>query len=160
MFINQLFRCKNHLTQGNIYQKAIEIARSNFPNQVVIHEEAFRDYLLTLNQIDMAIEHFIQSLSFEKAIDAAMNHSRLSKAEAMLADAGFREAFSISYYDKLASYAEKCSLKITKYEQIVAIHVNADLWGKALLVASCHLSEKDITNLQRQQVILEAKSQN
>ena len=134
----------NVYIKGKIYQKAIEIARKSFPDQVVILEESWGDHLLTLNQIDMAIDHFIQSHAFEKAIDAAISHNRWNKAAAMLVDGHLNEASSIPYYEKLAVYYES----IKKYDE------SENLWEKALNVARTYMSEEDILKLQVRQANL------
>lgn len=47
--------------QGNCYQKAIELARISFPSNILQLEEEWGDYLMTKQQMDNAINHFIEA---------------------------------------------------------------------------------------------------
>ncbi|RTG85468.1 intraflagellar transport protein 172 [Schistosoma bovis] len=70
--------------QGNCYQKAIELARISFPSNVLQLEEEWGDYLMTKQQMDNAINHFIEAGAYIKATDAAINSCQWTKASHIL----------------------------------------------------------------------------
>ncbi|KAF6776162.1 hypothetical protein AHF37_05369 [Paragonimus kellicotti] len=59
--LNQLENAMRCYKQGNAYQRAVELARSSFPSEVVKLEEIWGNYLVTQQQMDGAIHHFIEA---------------------------------------------------------------------------------------------------
>lgn len=58
--------------KGKAFRKAVDLARRNFPSDVVMLEEQWGDWLVSQKQLDMSIEHFVQAGNFPKAIEAAL----------------------------------------------------------------------------------------
>lgn len=46
---------------GGAFQKALDVAREQFPGEVVRLEEEWGNYLVTQRQLDAAINHFIEA---------------------------------------------------------------------------------------------------
>lgn len=46
---------------GHAYRQAVELARQSFPNEVVLLEEEWGDYLASQHQYDTAISHYIEA---------------------------------------------------------------------------------------------------
>ncbi len=74
-----------HFVKGKDYSRAIEIAKTHFPNQVNNLEVAWADHLISINQYGDAIEHYIEAHQSAKAIDAAIVAKRFDEA-ARIAD--------------------------------------------------------------------------
>lgn len=47
--------------QGHAFHRAVELARSAFPTNVIRMEEEWGDYLVSQQQMDSAIHHFIEA---------------------------------------------------------------------------------------------------
>lgn len=66
---------------GHCYGRAIDLARREFPEEVVTLEEKFGDWLLTSNRDPAgAINHFIESGRNDKALEAAVEAGQFEKA--------------------------------------------------------------------------------
>jgi intraflagellar transport protein 172 len=46
--------------QGHAYQQAVDLCRKKLPGEVVGLEEKWGDYLVSQNQLDAAINHYIE----------------------------------------------------------------------------------------------------
>jgi len=66
--------------KGNAYRKAVELARTAAPAQVVALEEAWGDWLVAQRQMDAAVNHFIEAGVVLKAIEAALGARQFPKA--------------------------------------------------------------------------------
>lgn len=47
--------------KGKAYRRAVELARTSFPNEVVRLEEEWGDHLIAQKQLDAAINHYIEA---------------------------------------------------------------------------------------------------
>lgn len=74
-----------NFVKGKDYSRAIDIAKTHFPNQVSNLEVAWADHLISINQHGNAIEHYIEAHQSGKAIDAAIVAKRFDDA-ARIAD--------------------------------------------------------------------------
>ena len=66
--------------KGHAYRAAVELARREFPQQVVTLEEDWGDHLCHLKQVDMAISHYIEAGQSTKAIEAAISARQWTRA--------------------------------------------------------------------------------
>ena len=55
-------------TTAHNYRRALEVARTALPKEVVRLEEAWGDYLMGQKQMDSAINHYIEAGCAERAI--------------------------------------------------------------------------------------------
>ena len=58
----------------------LDLARREFPQQVVTLEEDWGDHLCHLKQVDMAISHYIEAGQSTKAIEAAISARQWTRA--------------------------------------------------------------------------------
>jgi intraflagellar transport protein 172 len=66
--------------RGEIFAKAVELARHYLPTEVVGLEEEWGDQLVQNKQLDAAINHFIEAGRTMKALDAAIAARQWKKA--------------------------------------------------------------------------------
>ena len=66
------------------HRKAIDLARREFPAEVIRVEEDWGDWLMTQKQMDAAINHFIEAGRSLKAIEAAIQCRQFSKAAGII----------------------------------------------------------------------------
>lgn len=71
--------------KGNLFNLAIELSRRKFPMEVVNLEEEYGDYLVSRNDYEKAIVHYIESGKNEKALNCALKaHDYEKSAELAL----------------------------------------------------------------------------
>lgn len=66
--------------KGNLFDLAIELSRKKFPMEVVSLEEEYGDYLVSRNDYERAIVHYIESGSNQKALNCALKAHDYEKA--------------------------------------------------------------------------------
>uniref|UniRef100_A0A8D0C2Z7 IFT80/172/WDR35 TPR domain-containing protein n=1 Tax=Salvator merianae TaxID=96440 RepID=A0A8D0C2Z7_SALMN len=88
--------------KDNSFLKAVELARSVFPTEVVKLEEAWGDHLVQQKQLDAAINHYIEARCAVKAIEAAIGARQWKKAIYIL-DSQDRKV-AARYYPKIAQH--------------------------------------------------------
>lgn len=88
---------------GKIFNKAIELARSVNPEQVVELEEEWGDSLVENKQSDAAINHYIEAGCTKKALEAAVSARQWKKAMHIIQV--IEDTKSVAkYYDLIANY--------------------------------------------------------
>lgn len=65
---------------GNAFNRAVDLARTAFPGEVIHLEEEWGDHLASIKQLEAAINHYIEAGSSVKALDAAINAKLWKKA--------------------------------------------------------------------------------
>eukprot|EP00052_Salpingoeca_macrocollata_P025012 m.226452 g.226452 ORF g.226452 m.226452 type:complete len:1747 (+) comp22359_c0_seq2:150-5390(+) len=144
--------------KARAYRKAVELARTSFPNEVVPLEEEWGDYLVTQKQMDAAINHFIEAGCTIKAIEAAINSRQWAKAAQVveLQD----EAVARPYFKMIADhYAEAREFQqATKYyvaaknpQCAIDMYIKAGKWQEAHSLATRHMRKEDVADLYLQQ---------
>ena len=66
--------------QGEVFARAVELARHFYPTEVVQLEEEWGDQLAGNKQLDAAINHYIEAGRTVKALDAAISARQWKKA--------------------------------------------------------------------------------
>ena len=66
--------------KGNAYSRAVELARREFPGEVVHLEEEWGNHLAENKQLDAAINHYIEAGRTIKALDTAITAKQWKKA--------------------------------------------------------------------------------
>ena len=66
--------------KGHAYSRAVELARREFPGEVVHLEEEWGNHLADNKQLDAAINHYIEAGRTVKALDAAIMAKQWKKA--------------------------------------------------------------------------------
>ena len=65
---------------GGVFRKAVELARSAFPSEVVSLEGQWGDKLCSMKRYDAAIVHYIEAGNVIKAIESAISGRQWGKA--------------------------------------------------------------------------------
>ncbi|GFY01521.1 intraflagellar transport protein 172 homolog [Trichonephila clavipes] len=65
---------------GNAFNRAVDLARTAFPEEVIHLEEEWGDHLASIKQLEAAINHYIEAGKSVKALDAAINAKLWKKA--------------------------------------------------------------------------------
>ncbi|KAH8862639.1 Intraflagellar transport protein 172 like [Schistosoma japonicum] len=144
--------------QGNHYQKAIELARISFPSNILQLEEEWGDYLISEQQMDNAINHFIEAGAYIKAADAAISSRQWTKASHILASIENKKLSEqlAPYFLKLAQHhvacreydvAEQVFLKANQPKLAINMYTSVGLWEKAHHLASTIMDQTELTNM-------------
>lgn len=70
--------------RGRSYKRALDLARREFPTEVNTISEEYGDYLVSVKQMDAAINYFMDCGASLKAINAAMECRHFSKAASII----------------------------------------------------------------------------
>nr|CAH8871752.1 unnamed protein product [Trichobilharzia regenti] len=144
--------------QGNCYQKAIDLARVSFPADIVRLEEEWGSYLVTQQQMDSAINHFIEAGAYVKAADAAISSRQWTKALHILASIENKKSPEklAPYFLKLAQHyaacreydaAEQAFLKANQPKLAVDMYNSIGMWEKAHRLASETMDQTELTDM-------------
>lgn len=156
-FLYELGRHKQALdayVKGQCYHRAVELARREFPGQVVGLEEEWGDHLYGLQQFDAACAHFIQCGNNMKAMESAIAGKQFVKAQGMFdhLSKSQQPAFAL----KLAAHfrsqqqfseAEKYYVLGHAPSEAVSMYSAAALWDKAHSLAVTYMTEEQVKEL-------------
>lgn len=149
--LNELPRALDSYVRGNAYRKAVDLARKCFPARVVELQEAWGDYLVSIKQVDMAINHYIEAKVNRKAIEAAVSARQFSRA-LQLVDAIDKDS-ARPYYRQLARHyedgrqydlAERCYVAADQAHSAVEMHTKLGNWDMAHSIARKYMKEEDV----------------
>jgi intraflagellar transport protein 172 len=107
--------------KGNVYHKAVDLARRKNPQLVNKLEEKWGDYLVSQNQKEAAIVHYCEAVAIKKAIRTAIMARKWKKAKELLESQPREEV--LQYYQKIAEYYDE----INQYELAERFYLIADL---------------------------------
>lgn len=125
--IEQPEKALNYYKQGNIYGKAIQIARECYPDQVVPIEEQWANWLFTQGNYDPAISHFLECGNVLRAADSAIHAREWDKAlEILNAIDPIPETTSL--YEKIAEHFEL----IRDFDKAELIYINSGKFLEAI----------------------------
>lgn len=169
-FLEQLRLPKRALEcycRGHAYFRAVELARTAFPGQVVRLEEEWGDHLVSLKQMDAASIHYIQAGAYLKAINAAIEARQWTKAVQILDN--LDSATSKPYYKRIAQHyaqtrkyadAEKYFIAGGLPQEAVQMYTGAGLWDKAHKIAVTYMPEGEVQSLYVNQAqLMESQGQ-
>jgi intraflagellar transport protein 172 len=149
--LEELQRALDSYVRGNAFRRAVDLARRNFPGRVVELQDQWGDYLVSQQQIDMAINHFIEAKAYQKAIEAALNARQYARA-LQLVDAIDSES-SRPYYKQLARHyeasgqhdlAERCYVAAEQPQAAVEMYTRLGRWEVAHRLATSYMSEGEV----------------
>ncbi|CAN9507987.1 unnamed protein product [Ophioblennius macclurei] len=141
--------------RGGAFRKAVELARSAFPQQVVQLEEQWGDHLVVLKQTDAAINHFIEAGCSLKAIEAAILARQWKKACHIL-EMIPHEADAHKFYLKIAQHyssahdyqmAEQLFVRGGHIKEAVDMLTSAGRWEDAHKLAVRCMTEQEVSDL-------------
>lgn len=136
--------------KGHAYRKAIDLARREFPSEVIAVEEEWGDWLFGQKQMDAAINHFIEAGKSTKAIEAAIQCRQFSKAAGIIDYLDHHQA--LPYYKRIGKHyeetrnfqeAERYYIKADMAIDAVDMYSRAGKWEAAQKVARGYLSEAE-----------------
>ncbi|TRY86956.1 hypothetical protein DNTS_000647 [Danionella cerebrum] len=140
--------------KGTAFKKAIDLARSAFPSEVVKLEEVWGDFLVQQKQMDAAINHYIEAGCSTKAIEAAIAARQWKKALHILE---LQEDKSASkYYLKIAQHyafvqefevAERLFVKADRTKDAIDMYTQAGRWEQAHKLAVKCMTQEDVSAL-------------
>ncbi len=152
--MGQRQRALDSFVKGHVFRKAVELARKHFPGQVVNLEEAWGDYLVSVSQLDAAINHYMEAHAQTKAINAALKARQWTKALSLADQLDVDSAKP--YYAELAEHyeqskqfkeAERCYVQSENHSKAVDMYTNAGEWEQAHRLARSFLPESEISSL-------------
>ena len=142
--------------KGEVYARAVELARHYFPTEVVNLEEEWGDHLAGNKQLDGAINHYIEAGKTIKALDAAISARQWKKAVQIIQVVDDNTGELNKYYFKLGQHfssmrefkmAEKFYLTGNFKKHAIDMYNNAGLWEQAHQLASKHLDSDEVSKM-------------
>lgn len=140
--------------RGHSFIRAVELARTQFPAQVVGLEQDWGDWLAQQKQMDAASNHYIQAGAYLKAINAAIEARQWSKAVQILDQIDNQTAKP--YFKRIAQHyaetkrypdAEKYFIAGDLPEEAVQMYTAAGQWDKAHKIAKTYMPDSEIAIL-------------
>ncbi|KAK7792281.1 hypothetical protein R5R35_013312 [Gryllus longicercus] len=153
--VNQSEKAFDCYRKGNVFSKAIELARYVSPAEVVRLEEEWGDYLVSNKQLDAAINHYIEAGKTMKALDAAVGARQWKKAVQIIKVIDDPTTV-VNHYRQIAQHfasikeyntAEKLFLQAEMYEDAIDMYNQAGEWDKAHFLASQYLDTERVSQM-------------
>jgi len=158
--LRQPKRALEAFQRGHAFQKAVALARREFPAQVVSLYEEWGDYCVSQKQMDAASNHYIQASAGVKAIHASIEAKQWKRAIDILDTIDPRDAQP--YYKPLAQHcaeqkkyneAEKYFIAGGHTQDAVSMYMAAQQWEKAHVLATTYMQPGEVKNLYVQQAL-------
>ncbi|CAK9199445.1 unnamed protein product [Sphagnum troendelagicum] len=151
-------KAKEAYQHGHAYNRGIELARRHFPSEVVVLEEEWGDWLIIQNQVDIAINHFIEANCIAKAIEYAIASRRWTKATQIIEAQDAKVALPIFkrlalYFEATKQYteAENFFIRANLASEAVEMYIHVNKWEDAHKVATSFLSDLEVRAIYLQQ---------
>ncbi|KAJ3089478.1 hypothetical protein HK102_006328 [Quaeritorhiza haematococci] len=141
--------------RGKAFRPAVELTRQVYPQQVVALEEQWGDHLMSIKQMDAAINHYIEANKPFKAIEAAIAAKQWKKAVSIV-DTLDPPSSAKSYFLQLAKHfdevqdyaiAEKYYVLGGRPQDAVDMYTKANKWEKAHTLATTYMSPDEVAFL-------------
>eukprot|EP00959_Pyramimonas_sp_CCMP1952_P409339 8578577-Pyramimonas_sp.AAC.1 len=136
--------------RGNAFRRAVDLARREFPAEVVRLEEQWGDWLVHQKQLDAAVNHFVEAGQSIKAIEAAIECRQWQKAAAIVEAQDPRTAAPFfkriaRHYENARAYeeAEKYYLRANTPGDAVEMYTRVDRWEAAHKVAVGYMTDQE-----------------
>ncbi|KAG0608561.1 hypothetical protein M758_8G115000 [Ceratodon purpureus] len=150
-------RAKEAYRRGHAYRRAIDLTRRVFPGEVPALEEEWGDWLVSQNQVDTAINHFIEAGCSNKAIESAIASRQWTKAVQIVDAQDIKIALPFCkrlarHFEAAKQYAEaeKFFVRAKLASEAVEMYIRANKWETVHKVAAHHLSEPEAAALYLQ----------
>eukprot|EP00048_Salpingoeca_helianthica_P023440 m.24360 g.24360 ORF g.24360 m.24360 type:complete len:1745 (-) comp8673_c1_seq1:35-5269(-) len=151
--------------KGRAYRKAVDLARTAFPTQVVPLEEEWADFLVSQKQMDAAINHYIEAGCSLKAIEAAVSSRQWAKAAQIVEmqdDSVARPYYRViaDHYAEVRDYplAQRYYLASKNPRAAVDMYIKAGRWDDVHTLAQRYLTRDEAAGILVQQAVaLEAR---
>eukprot|EP00796_Vickermania_ingenoplastis_P010031 gene10031-7008_t len=143
--------------RGHIFSRAVEFARDKLPDRVQQLEEEWGDYLVSQNNVDHAINHYMEAGKISKAVKAALDSRQFTKAAQILENQTMEDDASMKtfycqlarHYEEVHEYAdaERNYIKGGAFDEAVEMYSRAGMADHMYRVAQRHLSQQQLVSL-------------
>lgn len=143
--------------KGHFYSRALEFVREKHPDRVEAMEEEWGDYLVSQNNVDHAINHYMEAKKFTKAIKAAIDSRQFTKAVQLLESETIEDEAAVKkfyaaigrHYEDIHEYtdAERYYVKGGWISETVEMYHRAGMADHMYRVAQRHLSQNELVAL-------------
>jgi intraflagellar transport protein 172 len=137
--------------KGNVYDKAVDLARTKNSPHVTKLLEKWGDFLVSQNQRETAINHYIEAGAIKKAISTSISARKWTKAIELLE--GQPKEDVIEFYEKIAEYyddihqydlAEKYYIEAGKAKRAFEMYARSKKFDFAKKVAKENFAKEEI----------------
>ncbi|GMH40826.1 hypothetical protein BSKO_08730 [Bryopsis sp. KO-2023] len=135
---------KEAFRRGHGYRKAIDLARHEFPGEVIQLEEEWGDWLMSQKQMDAAINHYIEAGQTRKAVEAALESRQFVKASGIIEfmDAGMAKE-AVDMYSRAGRWEAAHKVAMGYLISLYTLNARGSLRSKDLLGGThIHLAQK------------------
>ncbi|PIO75437.1 tetratricopeptide repeat protein [Teladorsagia circumcincta] len=138
-------------TNGQTFNKAIQLARFAAPEKVVSLEEQWGDYLVSEGQHDASINHFLEANSLVKAAEAAIQAKEWGKA-VQIVDVIQDSHISSDFYGRIAAHyatteeldrAERLYVEANLQKEAIAMYIKNNRWADAYRLSEEFLGKEE-----------------
>ncbi|CAH0385245.1 unnamed protein product [Bemisia tabaci] len=137
--------------QGRVFHKAVELAKTIAPRDVVVLEEQWGDDLVSNRQFDAAINHYIEAGKTLKALDVAIQDKQWKKAVEIIqvftdkSSVQKQYALLANHFVAMKDYsqAEEFFSQANMYQQAIDMYVQIRKWDKAYKLGAEHLGKSE-----------------
>ncbi|PRP88103.1 intraflagellar transport protein [Planoprotostelium fungivorum] len=152
--LGQEDRALESYRKGHAYRAAVELARNSFPSKVVGLEEEWADYLMSINQYDQAMNHYLDAGQYVRAFESAVASKQWGKAVNIVES--LDAAVAKKYYKQIAHHyeealnfelAEKYYVKGEMAEEAVEMYTKNNMWDAAHTLAVTYMTEREVNVL-------------
>uniref|UniRef100_A0A0K0EBD8 Intraflagellar transport protein 172 homolog n=1 Tax=Strongyloides stercoralis TaxID=6248 RepID=A0A0K0EBD8_STRER len=141
--------------KGNNYNKAIQLARTHYPEEVVELEEKWGDWLIRNGNYEESISHYLEAGEMNKAIDSAIKGKEYDKAIQIINviepnPDNYEYFFKIGeYFEEKGNFdeAEKYYIDAKKPEEALNMYNRKSQWAEAHRLASEIMDENETKKL-------------
>lgn len=143
--------------KGHFFSRALEFVREQHPEQVEAMEEEWGDYLVSQNNVDHAINHYMEAKKYGKAVKAAIDSRQFTKAAQLLESETINDEVAVkSFYSSIGRHyedvheytdAERYYVKGGWINETVEMYHRAGMADHMYRVAQRHLSQPQLVAL-------------
>ena len=151
--IGQLQNALSHFIKGFAFQEALTLARIEMPSKVTEVEEYWGDHLVSMNQHHLAVDHFLNSHSLQKAVEASIEANmwdvasetakQLEGLSKTNCEGLARKFMSVKRFQEAERLFMMANMKIA----IVSMYLTNEMWEDAIKTARNLLDETEIHEL-------------
>ena len=154
MSVNQVQSAYDIYLHGNIYVKAIELARQHYGSAVVELNERYGDYLLHDTQYELALQYYIQAHRYIKAMNICIEYNMIDHAINLLPN--LESAQQTQYSKSIAQYyqqqqnwdqSELYYVQAGEIDQLVQMYIQSQQWSRVYKLTTEHSTQIDMSHI-------------
>ncbi|KAJ3395502.1 hypothetical protein HDU92_005616 [Lobulomyces angularis] len=143
-------RALDSYKKGKSFRAAIELAR-----HVIVLEEQWGNYLVSVSQMDAAINHYIEAGKTHKAIEAAISAKQWRRAVGIIEtlESPYSNKTHLlqiaKYFDENSDFslAERYYVLAGRPQEAVDMYTKANKWEKAHTLATTYMTQDEVSFL-------------